>query len=77
MFIKHDHPRAPPQPHVYLLDLIYVFCKSFSIGWGWGGGQDFTLGELGCVDQACHTLTLKMKRSKVKLSDAQGRKREK
>ena len=37
--------------------------------------QDVMLGrpKLGCVDQACHTLTLKMKRSKVKLSDAQGR----
>ena len=31
--------------------------------------QDVMLGKLGCVDQACHTLTLKMKRSKVKLSD--------
>ena len=61
MIIKHDHPRATPQLHLYLLDLIYVFCKSFSIGWG--GGQDGTLDKLGCVDQTCHTLTLKMKRS--------------
>ena len=32
--------------------------------------QDVMLGrpKLGCVDQACHTLTLKMKRSKIKLS---------
>ena len=34
IIIAHDHPRAPPHPHIYLstrlFDLIYVFCKSFS-----------------------------------------------